>query len=55
VALAGCGSSKPSYCSKVSDLKSSVQSLSSVNVIQNGTSSLKSAVQKIQSDGQDCL
>ena len=32
VALAGCGSSKPSYCSNVSDLESSVKDLGNVDV-----------------------
>jgi hypothetical protein len=48
--LAGCGSSKPSYCSSVDSLKSSVQALPQTNVIKNGTNGLKSAVTKVQSD-----
>jgi hypothetical protein len=49
--IAACGgSSKPSYCSKVSDLEKTVKDLPNVNVIQNGTSALTSALQKVQSD-----
>jgi esterase/lipase len=56
VALSACGgSSKPSYCSKVSDLESSVKALGNLNVIQNGTSSLKTALQKVQSSAQDAV
>ncbi len=50
LALQGCGSSKPSYCSAVSTLKQSVQQLKNVDVVQNGTSSLKTAVDKIKTD-----
>jgi predicted PurR-regulated permease PerM len=46
--LAACGSSKPSYCSSLADLKSSVSALPSTNVVQNGVSALKSAVTKVQ-------
>ena len=53
VLVAGCGgSSKPAYCSSVANLKTSVQDLSNVNVVQNGLTSVKSAVQKIQSDAK---
>ena len=52
VALAGCGSSsKPAYCSDVSNFKSAVQDLKNVN-IQNGTSELTSAVNKVESTGK---
>jgi outer membrane murein-binding lipoprotein Lpp len=50
--LAGCGSSKPGYCSKVNDLKKSVQDLPNVNVVQNGTSGLTSALQKVESNAK---
>ncbi len=53
VLIAGCGgSSKPAYCSSVSNLKSSVQDISNVNVVQNGLSSLKTAAQKIETDAK---
>jgi hypothetical protein len=37
------------------DLKTSVPGLTNVNVIQNGTNSLKSQVHRIQSNGQDVV
>jgi len=50
ILLGGCGgSSKPSYCSTVSDLKQSVSDLGNIKVIQNGTSSVTSAVDKVKS------
>jgi phage-related protein len=49
VLLAGCGgSSKPSYCSSVNDLKNSIKALPSTDVIKNGTSALQSAFSKVQ-------
>lgn len=51
-ALAGCGSSKPSYCSKLSTLKQSVKNLPSTDVIKNGTNALKTNVDKVVSDAQ---
>ena len=54
--LAACGgSSKPSYCSSVTDLENSVKGLTNVNVIKNGTSSLKSQVQKIENDAKSVV
>jgi hypothetical protein len=52
VALAGCGSSKPSYCSQTATLKKSVQDLGNVNVIQGGTSALTSALSTVESNAQ---
>ena len=46
-ALAGCGSSKPGYCSKLSTLQQSVKDLPSTNVVKNGTNALKANVDKI--------
>jgi hypothetical protein len=51
-AVAGCGSSKPAYCTNVANLKSSVKALPSTNVVQNGVSSLESAVTKVQTNAQ---
>ncbi|MGZ4185107.1 MAG: hypothetical protein ACXVUE_15180 [Solirubrobacteraceae bacterium] len=49
--LAGCGgSSKPGYCAKTADLKTSVQDLGSVNVVQGGTNALTSALSSVQSN-----
>lgn len=51
VLLAGCGgSSKPSYCSAVSSLESSIKAVPSTNIVKNGTSALASAFSKVQSD-----
>jgi len=53
VLLAGCGgSSKPGYCSNVNDLKQSVQGLTDVKVVENGTSSLKYALTTVQSNAE---
>jgi hypothetical protein len=49
VALAGCGSSKPSYCTDRSNLQSSIQGLTSLNA-SSGASALKSQASKIESD-----
>jgi phage-related protein len=47
--LAACGgSSKPSYCSAVGNLKDSIKALPSTDVIANGTNALKSAFSKVQ-------
>ena len=54
--LAACGgSSKPSYCSSVSNLEKSVQSLKSVNVISSGTSGLKSALEKVENSAKSVV
>jgi hypothetical protein len=55
-AVAACGgSSKPSYCSAVSNLESSIKALPSTNIVQTGLNGLKSAVQKVQSDAQTAI
>jgi len=51
VLLAGCGSSKPAYCSKVSDLKKSVQALTSVTSV----SALTSQLGTIESNAKDAV
>ena len=45
VSLAGCGSSKPAYCTDRTDLQNSVKGLTS-----SGISGLKSQLKQIQSD-----
>jgi hypothetical protein len=55
LALASCGSSKPGYCSKVDDLKQSVSDLANVNVVANGTTSLRSAVDKVKSNANAAI
>ena len=48
---AGCGSSsKPAYCSNVTDLQNSVNSLKSVQLGSNTISTLKADVQKVQTN-----
>ena len=48
-ALAGCGSSKPAYCTDRTSLENSVKGLTSLTV-SSGISGLKSQVKTIQSD-----
>jgi hypothetical protein len=53
--LAACGGDdddSSSLCNDVDALKSSVQELRDVNVVQNGTSELSSALDKVKSDAQ---
>jgi hypothetical protein len=51
--LAACGSSsKPSYCSHVSDLQQSVKDLANVKPIQNGTKSVTDALNKVKDNAQ---
>ncbi len=49
VALAGCGSSKPDYCSARSNLENSVKGLTGLNV-SSGISGLQAQLNKIQTD-----
>ncbi len=49
LALAGCGSSKPSYCSDRTNLENSVKGLTSLNT-SSGVSGLQAQLKKIQSD-----
>jgi hypothetical protein len=53
--LAACGSSKPSYCSKVSDLQQSVKDLANVKVIQNGTSAVTNAIDKVKTNANGAI
>jgi hypothetical protein len=50
--LVGCGSSKPSYCSSLASLKSSIKAVPTTNVVQNGTNGLKSALTKVDDDAK---
>lgn len=51
VALVGCGSSKPAYCTDRTNLQNSVKGLSSVSLTSSsGVSNLKSQIDTIQSD-----
>jgi hypothetical protein len=49
VALAGCGSSKPAYCSALTNLEHSIKGLTSLN-LSSGVSGLESQLKKIQTD-----
>ncbi len=49
VALTGCSSGPPAYCTARTNLQNSVKGLTSLNV-SSGVSGLKTQVQKIQSD-----
>jgi hypothetical protein len=49
VALAGCGSSKPAYCSDRTNLQNSIKGLTSLNV-SSGISGLTSQLTKIKGD-----
>lgn len=49
-ACGGSGSSKPSYCSSLSNLEASIKALPSTDVVTGGTNAIKSALTKVQSD-----
>jgi hypothetical protein len=49
VAMAGCSSGPPAYCSDRTTLENSVKGLSHLD-LSNGVSSLKAQLQKVQSD-----
>ena len=51
---AGCGDSKPSYCSKVDQLELSVKDLGEID-LSKGVSSLASAVSKVQTSANDAV
>jgi hypothetical protein len=51
IALSACGGGKPAYCSKVSDLKKSVQNLSNTT----GVSDLKTRLEQIGSQAQSVV
>src|SRR5208283_5562858 len=49
IALAGCGSSKPAYCSDRTNLENSIKGLTSLSA-SSGVSGLTSQIKTIQSD-----
>ena len=53
--LVACGSSKPSYCSNVSDLQSSVNDLRNVKVSSDGLSALQAQAKKVESSANDVV
>jgi hypothetical protein len=54
VALAGCSSGPPSYCSNRDNLQNSVNGLKNLNV-SSGVSGLKSQLDKIQTDATNVV
>jgi len=59
VLAAGCGSSSKSsstqLCGDVASVQSSVQALKNVSIVQNGVSSLQSALDKVKTDASKRL
>ena len=49
VALAGCGSSKPAYCSARTDLENSIKEATSLS-LSSGTTALEAQFKKVQTD-----
>ncbi|HWK17726.1 MAG TPA: hypothetical protein VNR66_09775 [Solirubrobacteraceae bacterium] len=49
IALAGCGSSKPAYCTDRANLENAIKGLTSLN-ISSGLSGLQAQLTKIESD-----
>ena len=49
------GSGKPAYCSQVDALKQSVKALGNINVVQNGTKSVKAALQKVENNANAAI
>ena len=54
VALAGCGSSKPAYCSARTNLENSVKGLTNLNS-SSGVSGLKAQLSKIETDANTVI
>jgi hypothetical protein len=51
IALVGCGSSKPAYCSSGANLENSIKGLTNLNA-SSGVSGLESQLKKIESDAK---
>ncbi len=49
---AGCGSSKPAYCTAASELKTSVHNLANMTINVNDLSSVRTAVSKVQANAK---
>ncbi len=55
-AVAACGgSSKPSYCTSVSNLETSIKAIPSTNIVQTGLNGLESSLTKVQSDATTAI
>ena len=50
LAVAGCGSSKPDYCSDVSNLQQSVDDLGNIQLQSGALSTLQTDLQKVQTN-----
>ena len=54
IAVAGCGSSKPAYCSARTNLENSIKGLTSLN-LSSGVSGLEAQAKKIESDANSLV
>src|ERR1700733_12036530 len=50
--LCACGSSKPAYCVKSSELKSAVSALTHLNLSKEGVAGAEAALRKVQSSAE---
>jgi len=50
--LSACGSSKPTYCVKSSELKSAVSALTHINLSKEGVAGAEAALRKVQSSAE---
>lgn len=53
--FAGCGSSKPAYCTQVNNFKNSVNELEKVELSPTNVSGITTALQKVQSSGKEMV
>lgn len=53
VLLAGCGTSKPAYCTQVSNLENSVKALGKVEVSSSGVSALTTGLDNVSKSAQE--
>ncbi len=54
IAVAGCGSSKPAYCSSRTNLENSIKGLTSLN-LSSGVSGLEAQANRIESDANSLV
>jgi hypothetical protein len=54
VLISGCGSSKPAFCSHISELEKSVQALGSLN-LQSGVSGFEADLQKVRTSANSVV
>lgn len=53
--IAGCGSSKPEYCTKSSELKSALKALTEVNLSKEGVAGAEAAIRRVQSTAKETV